>query len=291
MTFPTQDHIEAAQAAEKAWFAKTGHRIWTSASLGQVALESAFCKAQSGVNNFGGIKANKAEIAAGKFRMCLTHEVVNGETISIRAPFASYDTLTDFYEAHARVLATHSGYKAGWHDTSPDAFLAHIAHPYATADKATYIAAVKGIMDHYGLRKYDLPNAEPAPAKPPIIQTDKGAAVVVGGTAAATAAAQSAAPHLTGVPLGMIAALAIVAGVCGLIWFLSRQKLKASIAAAVAVKPMTPAELEAYLGHALEAPVLAPAPPAPPVVTPAPPAPVAIPVAAPGVVAQPTSTS
>lgn len=31
--FPPQEHIDAAQGAEKAWLKKTGHRVWTSASL------------------------------------------------------------------------------------------------------------------------------------------------------------------------------------------------------------------------------------------------------------------
>ena len=250
MTFPTEEHVKAAQEAERTWLAKTGHRIWTSVSEGQVGLESAFYKAESGANNFGGIKANKAEIKAGKFKLCWTKERVNGVDVRVRAPFASYASLEEFYEAHARVLATYSGYKAGWHDTSPDAFLAHIAKPYATADKATYIAAVKGIMDHYGLRKFDLPSA-PGVVKPPITQTNKGTAVVVGGTAVATASAHPLFGWLEGVPAGMLAGLLVVVAAGVAWWMLARRQAKAEILAAIAVKPMTPAELEEYIGAKL----------------------------------------
>jgi hypothetical protein len=266
--FPPQEHIAGAQGAEKAWLAKTGHRVWTSATLGQVAIESAFLKAQSGVNNFGGIKANKAEIATGKFRKCPTHEEINGQSIPVLADFASYDSIEDFYEAHGRVIATYSGYRAGWAAKTADEFLAGIAHPYATAKKEKYIAAVKGVMDHYGLRKYDLCAAElPAPApKPSAFQGNKAAGVLVGASAAATTAAHAAASHLDGVPWPWIGAAALVAAEVGVLVMLAKRKVAAAHAHAVSIPAMTIEQVHAYLG--LPAP---PAVPLPPPIVPVPP--------------------
>ena len=272
MTFPPPEHVAGAQGAEKAWLARSGHRIWTSASLGQVAIESAFLRAQSGVNNFGGIKANKAEIAAGKFRKCPTHEVVNGETVSVLADFASYDTVEAFYEAHARVIATYSGYKVGWAAKTADEFLAGIAHPYATADKASYIAAVKGVMDHYGLRKFDLGEHElPAAApKPPVIPEKHKPAVIAGGTVAAVEGAHVVLPYLGHVPLAMIAALALVASGVGLLVYLRSRKHAVARATAAATPAMTIEQVHAYVGL--------PAPVAPVEALPADPRPVPAPV-------------
>ena len=260
--FPPQEHIDAAQGAERAWLGKTGHRVWTSASLGQVAIESAFLKDQSGVNNFGGIKANKAEIAAGAFRKCLTHEIINGVSTPVLADFANYPTVEAFYEAHGRVIATYSGYRAGWAAKTADEFLAGIAHPYATADKATYIAAVKGVMDHYGLRQFDLPAHEAvAPAKPPVVSESAKTGAIVAGTAAVTTAGHVAASHLSGLPWPLITAGALVAGVVGLLVWLERRRVSAAVTHAASVPAMTIEQVHAYVGLP---------PPAPPAAAPAP---------------------
>lgn len=248
MAFPSQEHIDAARECGDYWLAKVGVYDWPSVSLAQVVIESGNGKAVSGKNNYGGIKANADEIAAGKFRECLTREVRNGQSVSVLQKFASYDTLKDFYIAHGRIVCTVKRYKAAWTATDPDTFLARIAPIYATEPK--YNAIVKGVMVHLDLYRYNKP--DPAVVNPPAkpkIPPAAGAGGAVSGGVVATGAA-----HSMGVPLGVIAAIGIAAAIAGLLWFLSRRKTEEAVKAALAEPPATLAELESYFGHPLDVP-------------------------------------
>ena len=274
MSFPPIEHVTGAQGAERAWLKKTGRRAWSSVSLGQVYIESADLKAQSGVNNFGGIKANKDEIAAGKFRKCWTREVIGGKSVRILAPFASYDTLEAFYAAHARVVLTIRLYAAAWTAKTADEFLARIAVHYAT--DPDYTRVVRGVMQHYDLYQYDLPPHEvPAPvAKPPVIPEKHHQTVAAGaGGAVVVAAAEggkAAFPHLGGIPWPAIGAFALVAAIGALWWYLSRRAHEAKVAAILATPAMSIDEAHAYM-ESMARPVPAPTPAlAPPVEAPAP---------------------
>ena len=76
MTFPTQEHILAAQEAADYWKDQSGFYVWPSVTLAQAVIESANWTRLSGVNNGFGIKATPAQIEAGQATYVWTHEVV-----------------------------------------------------------------------------------------------------------------------------------------------------------------------------------------------------------------------
>lgn len=55
-------------------------------------------------NNYFGVKANKKEIANGKFVKCKTHEEKNGELVLVTAKFAAYKDFDDSLKHYAELL-------------------------------------------------------------------------------------------------------------------------------------------------------------------------------------------
>lgn len=158
--------IAAAQASYKKFQAQHGPPV--SVSLGQYALESAWGSKVSGTNNFFGIKANAAQIAAGQFTEKLTHEQLpTGEIISITAKFANYASLQEAFDAHATLL-THSRYIDCQNATTVEGYCQALQKDgYATAHN--YATALMAIINDNRLTDYDLPpwgNANTVPADP-----------------------------------------------------------------------------------------------------------------------------
>jgi hypothetical protein len=143
-TFP-DDVITAAQAAHDAW------NIPASITLAQWAVESNWgTQMPSGSNNPFGIKAGAGQ----RFVMALTREVVNGESVMIRAPFRAFDSIEEAFDEHGRLLATHPAYaEARAHASNPDAFADALTGRYAT--DPTYGATLKARMKLCDLYQFD----------------------------------------------------------------------------------------------------------------------------------------
>lgn len=275
MSFPTKEHILAAQSSAEYWYAKAGVYAFPSVRLAQTGIESANGTALSGANNYWGVKANKAQIAAGKYKLCRTREVINGKSVYIMDKFASYDSLEEGYIKQAELLVTSKIYEASRHDTDPHQYLIDIAKHYATDPR--YAAVVWGYMQKNKLLQYDHPAHSPIlvdnpPLKPPVneqkkVQAPAVAGAVVAGASAAAAAASSGGFHLN---MGLLIAGVLVGGICAAFAVLKAKNNKAVLDQMTASLSNDEADKLAasFVKVAPEAPV--PAIPAPtPVVEPA----------------------
>jgi flagellum-specific peptidoglycan hydrolase FlgJ len=79
---------------------------FVSIILAQGILESDWFRSTSGHNNFFGIKATPAQIAAGHSTVRWTHETWNGQYVKVQQHFADYATPGDCFDAHAHLLTT-----------------------------------------------------------------------------------------------------------------------------------------------------------------------------------------
>jgi flagellum-specific peptidoglycan hydrolase FlgJ len=159
MTFPTPDHIAAAQKAADAWFTQRHVYIWPSVTLAQACIESADWTKLTGKNNGFGIKATQQQIREGKADFVWTHEYRNGHAYKTRQWFADFDTIDEAYHEHARVLATLKVYAAAHQAPDAEAFIKAIAPHYATApDYAQVIIRTMTTLDLYS---YDKPKSVP----------------------------------------------------------------------------------------------------------------------------------
>lgn len=229
--FPTQEHIEAAQKSGDYWFEKKNVYSFPSFRLAQTAIESANGKALSGDFNYWGVKATKGQIASGKFKSCLTHEVIHGQTVSMYADFASYDSLTDGYIQQAELLVTSKYYEASRHDTNPKQYAIDVAVHYATAPN--YAQVIIDYMTRNNLFQYDHPSQAPVyphstKLQPPITEQRKAqvpvvvGAVVVAGTAATTVVHHHFEP-------GLIIAGVLTALICGALAILKHKQAEATL--------------------------------------------------------------
>lgn len=154
--FP-KDVIMAAEAAQRKWL------VPSSVTLAQWALESDYGKREpAGSNNPFGIKATAGEA----FVEANTHEVVNGQSIPVVAKFAKFANLDEAFDAHGKLLATHSAYKTAMEKRmNADDFANALTGHYAT-DPA-YGSKLITIMKDYGLYGYDTQAQLPAVAIAP----------------------------------------------------------------------------------------------------------------------------
>jgi hypothetical protein len=140
------DIVAAAQAAEQAC------GVPACISLAQWILESdRGAHMPPGSNNPFGIKA-----AAGEpYVVARTHEVRNGETITIDARFRQFPSVADAFAAHGRLLATGAPYQPAMQCTAdPDLFADRLTGVYAT--DPNYGAALKQIMRGSNLYQFNL---------------------------------------------------------------------------------------------------------------------------------------
>lgn len=152
MSALTPDVIAAAQAAHKAFYPLGP---FGSVTIAQYGVESAWGKSASGKNNFFGIKATPAQIAAGKATPRWTREEKSdGTAYSIVAYFADYDSLTEGFTAHAALLVK-PWYVDCQKATTPEDYCRalQIDH-YATA--INYAATLIGVIESMNLKQYDL---------------------------------------------------------------------------------------------------------------------------------------
>ncbi len=140
-----QPVIDAAVASNVHW------RVPAAVTLAQWVVESAWGAAMpAGSNNPFGIKAVEGQPSV----ETQTHEVVNGETVTISARFRIFDSLTQAFDEHGRLLATSSHYTAAMQQAqNPEAFADALTGVYAT--DPDYGMKLKWVIQTYKLAAFD----------------------------------------------------------------------------------------------------------------------------------------
>ena len=158
------DVIAAAQASHKLYFPKGPY---ASVSLAQWAIESAYGHDEppSSDNPFG-IKA----VAGQPYVISMTREVIKGISEHIPQHFAKYTSLTDAFDAHAKLLATSPIYAEAQRTSNPDDYVRAMAKHYATAPN--YAAVILAVMKSQNLYPFDEPVAPPAAFTTPVARLD-----------------------------------------------------------------------------------------------------------------------
>jgi hypothetical protein len=136
---------DAAMDSRKHW------NVPASVTIAQWAVESAWgASMPPDSNNPFGIKATASQPAVES----LTHEVVNGETITITARFRQFASLSEAFDLHGKLLATGSPYKPAMAKADdPEAFADALTGVYAT--DPNYGTTLKYVIKNYGLSQYD----------------------------------------------------------------------------------------------------------------------------------------
>src|SRR5215471_4365783 len=134
--------------------AVASRRRWTvpaSVTVAQWAVESAWgASMPPGSNNPFGIKAVGDQPAVES----PTREVIKGESITISARFRMFDSLSQAFDEHGRLLATAPVYKDAMKQAdNPEGFADALPGVYATAPN--YGFTLKWVMQNYGLSQYD----------------------------------------------------------------------------------------------------------------------------------------
>jgi flagellum-specific peptidoglycan hydrolase FlgJ len=136
--------IAAAQAAQHKW------KVPASVSLAQWIVESGWgAHEPNGSNNPFGIKAVPGQPHVD----ALTHEFTHGRYVSITAHFAKFPSVAEAFDAHAKLLATHSAYHFAMTAQSSELFATRLNGVYATDPH--YGANLVAAMRKYDLEKYD----------------------------------------------------------------------------------------------------------------------------------------
>lgn len=136
---------DAAVASRKRW------TVPASVTVAQWAVESAWGGSMPpGSNNPFGIKAAGTQPSVDS----PTREVINGENVTITAKFRVFESLTQAFDEHGRLLATAAPYKEAMkHASEPEAFADALTGVYAT--DPNYGVTLKWVMQNYGLSQYD----------------------------------------------------------------------------------------------------------------------------------------
>jgi hypothetical protein len=139
------DVADAAVASRRKW------SVPASVTVAQWAVESAWGAAMPpGSNNPFGIKAVGDQPAVES----PTREVVNGENVVMAAKFRAFDSISQAFDEHGRLLATAPVYGDAMKvKDNPEAFADALTGVYAT--DPTYGYTLKWVMQNYGLSQYD----------------------------------------------------------------------------------------------------------------------------------------
>ncbi|MBI4494517.1 MAG: glycoside hydrolase family 73 protein [Chloroflexi bacterium] len=127
-----------------------------SVTLAQAALESAWGASRLArqANNFFGIKGSGKPGSAGVVWMN-TWEVLQGRSITVRAPFRAYYSVAESFTDHGRLFIENWRYaRAMAVSADPKAFAREIARAgYAT--DPSYAQKLTQLMDRYDLYRFD----------------------------------------------------------------------------------------------------------------------------------------
>ena len=139
------DVVEAAVASKMKW------SVPASVTMAQWAVESAWgASMPPGSNNPFGIKARSGEPAVDS----MTREVENGESVFKPQPFRKFDSISEAFDLHGKLLATGSPYKKAMElKDDPDAFADALTGVYAT--DPNYGTTLKFVIHNYGLTASD----------------------------------------------------------------------------------------------------------------------------------------
>jgi hypothetical protein len=139
------DVIEAAKTSYKRW------GIVASITLAQWIVESAWGSAMPpDSNNPFGIKALESQPAVESE----TREVIDGKVVIMTARFRRFQSLSEAFEVHGKLLSTGSPYHAAMEVAKdPDRFADALTGVYATDPQ--YGATLKWVMENYQLKQYD----------------------------------------------------------------------------------------------------------------------------------------
>jgi flagellum-specific peptidoglycan hydrolase FlgJ len=148
---PAAFFAKYAQAAQDTC---RGTGLLASICLAQAAIESGWGGSllAASYNNFGGIKA--AWDWKGKVVVLPTREVIGGKTITVQAAFRHYASPADYFKGRLAFLKANPRYKRLF---ASDGFVAE-AHLFQACGYATdpaYGATLVGVVNKYGLTKYD----------------------------------------------------------------------------------------------------------------------------------------
>jgi hypothetical protein len=139
------DVASAASASQQRW------KVPASVTIAQWVVESAWgASMPPGSNNPFGIKAGPHDPAVES----PTHEVVDGQQITITASFRKFDSLTQAFDIHGQLLATNNVYaRAMQQADDPDAFADALTGVYATDPQYGY--SLKWVMHNYGFEQFN----------------------------------------------------------------------------------------------------------------------------------------
>ena len=137
--------VEAAVASKVKW------SVPASITIAQWAVESAWGAAMPpNSNNPFGIKAVRDEPAVES----PTREVLNGESVTITAKFRKFETMTEAFDLHGKLLATGKPYVPAMEKKDdPDAFADALTGVYATDPQ--YGATLKYVIRTYNFTLHD----------------------------------------------------------------------------------------------------------------------------------------
>ncbi len=139
------DVINAATASRMRW------NVPASVTLAQWVVESAWGAAMPpDSNNPFGIKATADQPAVES----PTREVIDGKSITVKARFRKFDSLTQAFDQHGKLLATGPVYKPAMAQAdNPDAFADALTGVYATDPQ--YGVTLKWVIHNYNFIRYD----------------------------------------------------------------------------------------------------------------------------------------
>jgi hypothetical protein len=137
--------VTAAVSSFKRW------SVPASVTLAQWIVESAWgTSVPPDSNNPFGMKALPGQPAVESS----TREISNGESVVVTARFRQFDSLSDAFDQHGRLLATGVQYHTAMTlVASPEAFADALSGIYATDPQ--YGSTLKWVIKNYGLAQYD----------------------------------------------------------------------------------------------------------------------------------------
>jgi flagellum-specific peptidoglycan hydrolase FlgJ len=140
-----QEVIQAAAASRLRW------HVPASVTLAQWVVESAWGAAMPpNSNNPFGIKADADQPAVES----PTREVVDGNSVTVTARFRKFDSLSEAFDQHGKLLATAAAYKTAMTQAQdPDAFADALTGVYATDPQ--YGFTLKWVIHNYDFIRYD----------------------------------------------------------------------------------------------------------------------------------------
>jgi len=81
--------------------------------------------------------------------------VIDGKSVTMTARFRRFDSLSDAFEMHGKLLSTAAPYREAMQVArDPDRFADALTGVYATDPQ--YGTTLKWVMDNYKLKQYDL---------------------------------------------------------------------------------------------------------------------------------------